>query len=92
MEKMTTSELQMLKNLQAKQKRVQRAEMEFWRHVEEEKSDILSRLLSDVVAKYGCTIDELIDYIKSDRQVEYYRRTHHVDEITDTDDEVDYEA
>lgn len=47
----------------------------------EEKCDNLSRgtignKLHDIAKKYGINDDELLDYIGTDKQIEYYKRTH----------------
>lgn len=82
MEKMTESERQKLKDLQAKAKRVERAEKDFWANVEERKDEILAKYgqtdnrLEQIAAVYGCSVDELISYIISERQVSYYKNTH----------------
>lgn len=63
MEKMTEKEIQLLRDLQAKQKRVKRAEEEFWSNVEERKSEVLERLNISVAAPADNTTDKVIERI-----------------------------
>lgn len=36
----------------------------------------LEKRVNEVCEKYGCTVDELIEYISSERQTNYYINTH----------------
>ena len=90
MEKMTKTEMEQLRILQAKQKRVARQEKELKSNVLERRPEILEWLgvsdtqepcgtvtrLEEIVAVYGISSDELMDYISSERQVTYYRHNH----------------
>ena len=90
MEKMTKAEKDKLRQLQAKEKRVARAEKEFMSNVLERRDDVLGWLgmsdmnepsgtearLEAIAAAYGISEDELLDYISSEQQVAYYRRCH----------------
>ena len=90
MEKMTKAERDKLRQLQAKEKRVARAEKEFKCNVLERRDDVLGWLgvsdtqeasgtadrLAAAAAVYGISTDELLDYITSEQQVTYYRRCH----------------
>lgn len=85
MEKMTAAELKMLHELQAKQKRAQRAEMEFLKEADSRKEDLLARWkvkdrLAVAAEKIGATPDELYDWITSEEQISYYRRKHNTTE------------
>ena len=61
-----------------------KAEMKFWKMVEERKDEVKARLFpnetDDRIAKiaemYGVSVDELLDYISSERQVSYFKQTH----------------
>lgn len=79
MEKMTERELQQLKDLQAKQKRVQRAREEFLKQVDEEKEELMKRWnmkdrLQVAAHKIGVEADTLFEWITSDAQVAYIKR------------------
>ena len=90
MEKMTKAEKDKLRQLQAKEKRVARAEKEFRCNVLERRDDVLGWLgvsdtaepsgtearLAAAAAVYGICPDELLDYISSGQQVSYYRHNH----------------
>ena len=81
MEKMTETELKTLRDLQAKQKRVQRAEKEFLDEVDSRKEDLLARWeekdrLAEAAEKIGTTPEELYEWITSEEQISYYRRKH----------------
>lgn len=85
MEKMTTAELKTLHDLQAKQKRVQRAEKEFFEEADSRKEELLERWgitdrLAEAAEKIGTTPEELYDWITSEDQINYYRRKHTVTE------------
>ena len=81
MEKMSAKERELLLSLQAKAKRVQRAEEEFFKEADARKEELLSRWsmsdrLTEAATIVGTDPDTLFDYITSDRQVEYFRRSH----------------
>lgn len=65
----------------------QKAEQSFWKKVRERKDEVLEfigddssvdikKKVDEVCELYGCTCDELFEYIKTDRQVNYYRQYH----------------
>lgn len=87
MEKMTESELKLLRELQAKQKRAQRAEADFLKEADDRKEVLLERWgvtdkLSEAATIIGTTSEELYAWITSDEQVGYYRRRHGISEIS----------
>lgn len=84
MEKMTERERKMLLELQAKAKRVQRAEEEFFKNADERRDDLLARWairdrLQDAAERIGTDADTLYAWITSDRQIEFFRRAHQLD-------------
>lgn len=86
MEKMTEAELKTLRELQAKQKRAQRAEADFMKEADSRKEELLERWgmtdnLSEAATIIGTTSEELYAWITSDEQVGYYRRRHGISEI-----------
>lgn len=86
MEKMTNAELKTLRELQAKQKRAQRAEADFMKEADSRKTELLERWavtdkLSEAATIIGTTSEELFAWITSDEQVGYYRRRHGIAEI-----------
>lgn len=79
MEKMTNKERETLLALQAKAKRVQRAEEEFFRDVDERKDEILERWntsdrLQALASQLGTDADSLFDWILSDEHAYLYRK------------------
>lgn len=70
----------------------QEIEEAFWREVEERKGEIfgrygldlneievekrLAKALRDTAGRYGCTVEDLLTYINSGQQTEYYIRMH----------------
>ena len=81
MEKMTAAELKLLHELQAKQKRAQRAEVEFLKEADSRKTELLERWgvtdsLSEAATIIGTTAEELYAWITSDEQISYYRKRH----------------
>lgn len=98
MERMSDKERDKLRELQAKAKRVERAEKEFFANVQERREEVLKFLNADVMSdeeratyedecrildklydiadQYGVDTNELLNYIGSDQQVNYYRNTH----------------
>lgn len=98
MERMSDKERDKLRELQAKAKRVERAEKEFFANVQERREEVLKFLNADVMSdeeratyeeecrtldklydiadQYGVDVNELLNYIGSDQQVNYYRNTH----------------
>ena len=83
MEKFTNKEMEIYKKLQAKDKRIQRAEAEFWREVDARADEIKMHLnvqtnecetcLDKVAQLYGISRNELLDYISTDKQVSYFK-------------------
>jgi len=81
MEKMTVSEKKMLRELQAKEKRVIRAEAEFLKEADSRKDEFLKRWkMSDRLEQaeelVGTDCDTLFAWITSDIQVRYFRQKH----------------
>lgn len=98
MERMSEKERDKLRELQAKAKRVERAEKEFFANVQERREEVLKFLNADIMSdeeratyedecrildklydiadRYGVDVNELLNYIGSDQQVNYYRNTH----------------
>lgn len=95
METMSKAEKELLKKLQAKQKRVSRQQREFLEYADAHKEELLERWnvslnhennlsdntdrkLSDrlnaISELYGTDINSLLDYISTERQVNYYRK------------------
>ena len=86
MEQFTEKEAQQLRELQAKQKRIQRQEKAFFEDADARKDELLARwgISNDTRSDldqiadlyYGVSGCELRDWITSDRQVEYFKRMH----------------
>ena len=98
MERMTEKERDKLRELQAKAKRVERAEKEFFANVQERREEVLKFLNADTMSdedreayeeegrildqlyniadQYDVDVHELLAYIASDQQVNYYLNTH----------------
>lgn len=98
MERMSDKERDKLRELQAKAKRVERAEKEFFANVQERREEVLKFLNADIMSdeeratyedecrildrlydiadRYGADVNELLTYIASEQQVNYYRSTH----------------
>lgn len=81
MERMSESELKQLRDLQAKQKRVQRAETEFFKEADLRKDELLERWeVSDKLAEaadmIGTDPDTLYAWITSEEQIAYFRKRH----------------
>lgn len=81
MEKMTAAEKRQLRDLQAKEKRVMRAEAEFLKEADARKEELIQRWkLSDRLDRaaelVGTDSDTLFDWITSDIQVRYFRARH----------------
>lgn len=81
MEHMTEKELEQLRALQAKQKRVARAEEEFMKEVDARKDELLSRWdhedrLQQAAEVIGTDADTLYAWITSEPQVAYFKRNH----------------
>ena len=78
-EKMTKKELEMLHALQAKQKRVQRAEEEFFKEADSRRDELLERWghpdrLQEAADRIGIDADTLYGCITSDEQIAFYQR------------------
>lgn len=81
MERMSESELKQLRDLQAKQKRVQRAEAEFFKEADLRKDELLERWevsdrLADAAQMIGTDSSALYDWITSEEQITYFRKRH----------------
>lgn len=84
MEKFTQKEKELLRNLQAKEKRISRQEKSFLKEVDENIELVLSHLdidknvfdrLNEIAKKYGTDVNTLLDYISTDRQINYFKNT-----------------
>lgn len=86
---MTEREEQRLNELLAKKEAEEKADKEFFKNVKKRKAEVLKVLgvkeqeyniyekeLRDVAELYGIGVWDLIDYIKTEQQVNYYKRTH----------------
>jgi hypothetical protein len=82
MEKFTTKEKELLRNLQAKEKRISRQEKAFLKDVDDNIELVYSHLnidknvidrLNEIASKYGTDIPTLLDYISTDRQINYFK-------------------
>lgn len=82
MEKFTTKEKELLRNLQAKEKRISRQEKAFLKDVDDNIELVYSHLkidksvidrLNEIATKYGTDIPTLLDYISTDRQINYFK-------------------
>ena len=82
MEKFTTKEKEFLRNLQAKEKRISRQEKAFLKDVDDNIELVYSHLkidksvidrLNEIATKYGTDIPTLLDYISTDRQINYFK-------------------
>ena len=83
MERMSLKERKQLQDLQAKYKRVQRAEEQFYKDADEMKEQLIERWnltdrLTQAAVIIGTDPDELYSWITSDAQIAYYRRTHQI--------------
>lgn len=92
MEKMSDREVKLLHDLQAKQKRVQRADTEFFKNVEERKDEVLQHLncndrLQEVATLYGISADDLYKILTDPEQIENFKR-HYLNEEPDVNDAV----
>ena len=81
MERMSESELKQLRDLQAKQKRVQRAETEFFKEADLRREELLERWevsdkLAEAAQMIGTDSDTLYDWITSEEQIMYFRKRH----------------
>ena len=82
MEKFTQKEKELLRNLQAKEKRISRQEKSFLKEVDDNIELVLSHLdidknaldrLTEIAKKYGTDVNTLLDYINTDRQINYFK-------------------
>ena len=81
LEKLTQKELETLRELSAKQKRIARAEKQFLSEADSRKEELLKRwginddlsFIADLY--YGVSKEELRSFITSDNQVNYFKRT-----------------
>ncbi len=81
MEKMSDRERQLLLDLQAKAKRVSRAEAEFLEEADSRQKELLQRWsvkdrLQQAAEQIGTSSEELYQWITSDQQIHFYRRAH----------------
>ena len=84
---MTEREKQRLNALLEKKEAEEKEDKEFFKQVKKRKEEVLKVLKIDTTNYYenrlkrtaeiyGCTIDQLLDYIETDQQVGFYQRTH----------------
>lgn len=81
MEKMTATERKTLRELQAKEKRVARAEAEFLKEADARQLELIQRWntsdrLADAAKIVGTDPDSLYEWITQPEQIDYYRRKH----------------
>ena len=81
MEYMTEAERKKLRDLQAKEKRVARAEAEFLKEADKRKNELIQRWnMSDrmqkAAAKIGTDPETLFKWIVSDEAIQLFHRTH----------------
>ena len=79
---MNKREEQRLNELLAKKEAEERADKEFFKQVKKRKDEVLKVLKVDsyyedrlkrIADKYGCTSIELLEYIETERQINYYK-------------------
>ena len=92
MEHMTQKELETLRNLQAKQKRVQRAEEEFLKESDLRKDELIARWnikdrLTSAAEIIGTDAETLYAWITSEPQVSYFQRHHQTEQIQSAENE-----
>lgn len=87
MDKMTTREKRLLRELQEKDKKIKKQMTKFWRDVDEHKDEILERFgvektdtsitmiynqLVKIAGMYEMSVGELLQYVSSEKQINYY--------------------
>lgn len=88
MERMSDKELKQLRELQAKQKRVQRADAEFFKNIDERRDEVIEHLqiadrLSDAAKLYDTDVDTLYQWLIADKQINAFRQNRNAKEISD---------
>lgn len=84
---MTERERKRLDELLIKKEAEEKADKEFFSQVRKRKAEVLKVLkedepnhyeqeLRDIAYKYGITVENLLLYIKSEQQINFYKRTH----------------
>lgn len=80
MEKMSARETKLLHDLAAKQKRIQRADSEFFKNVEERRDEVLEHLgvsesnkLSEIARMYGTDEDTLYTILSQPAQIDAFK-------------------
>lgn len=81
MERMSSAELQKMRDLQAKYKRAKREEAEFFKNADDHKGELLKRWevdgrLHEAAQQYGISDDELFRWITDPEQIEAYMLHH----------------
>ena len=87
---MNKREQERLNALLAKKEAEEKADKEFFKQVKKRKDEVMKVLnaaapkvkapnyyevrINEIAQKYGCTANELLDYIETDRQVSYYKK------------------
>lgn len=79
MERMSDREIKLLHDLQAKQKRVQRADSEFFKNVEDRKDEVIRHLdikdrLNEIATMYGTDSETLYKILTDPEQIEEFKR------------------
>ncbi len=88
---MTKREQERLEALLQKKEAEEKADKEFFANVRKRKDEVLKVLgangtepeenyfetrLRDIAEKYGCSVYDLLNYIETDIQINYYKRNH----------------
>lgn len=80
---MTKKEQERLNALLLKKEAEEKADKEFFAKVRKRKDEVMKVLkidtyyedrLNEIAEKYGCSKIDLLEYISTDRQINYYRR------------------
>lgn len=74
-------QLEKARKLEAEAKAIRREAKEFWAVVDANADEVIKHFglcdkLQPVADMYGITVEALIEFISSDSQVSYYKRTH----------------
>lgn len=85
---MTEKELEQLKALQAKQKRVQRANEDFMKEADARKEELLSRWgaqnkWAKLAQKIGTDEDSLYRWVSSEKQIAFFKNSNMQHQVSD---------
>lgn len=88
MEHMTEKELEQLKSLQAKQKRVQRANEDFMKEADARKEELLSRWNAQdkwtkLAQRIGTDVDTLYRWVSSEKQIAFFKNSNMQHQVSD---------